>query len=281
MALHKVAVAAKDGATSPAAIPGGIQQHDTSGTGAGPNDPLVILVDSTGNEILGTTADAAATTSDATPISFMSVFKQISKSIQAAAASLATLVSDGATATAAEQALQLVQETAINTVLGTTAGTAVVTDAVGTVQQYLRGLVKLIAAGINVAITNANANITAIAGGTVAAGTAGAPVVGADQYGAYKAAAASATTVLGATGAVGDYLAGVIIVPGAAAAGTVGVTDGNGAPISLFAGGGTTALPDLRPFFVPLGVFAVNATTPGWRLILGASVTAIGVGKFT
>jgi hypothetical protein len=214
MTLHNVAVAAKDGAGT--TIPGGIRQNDTSGTGAGPNVPEQTIVDSTGAEVLGTTADAA-----------------------------------------------------------------VITDANGSVTAFLRGLVKLVAAGINVVITNANANITAIAGGTVAAGTAGAPVVGADQYGAYKAAAASATTLMGATGAVGDYLAGVIIVPGTAAAGTVGVTDGNGTTISLFAGGGTTALPSLAPFFVPLGIFATNATTPGWRLILGASVTAIGVGKFT
>lgn len=36
---------------------------------------------------------------------------------------------------------------------GITTGTAVVTDVAGTVQQYLRGLVKLIAAGISVAVT--------------------------------------------------------------------------------------------------------------------------------
>lgn len=102
-----------------------------------------------------------------------------------------------------------------------------------------------------------------------------------DQYGTHKEAAASATTLLGAAGAVGDYLAGVVIVPGTAAAGTVGMTDGNGATISLFAGGGVTPLPSLVPFFVPLGIFAVNATTAGWRLILGANVTAIAVGKFT
>lgn len=211
MALHKVAVAAKDGATSPAAIPGGIQQHDTSGTGAGPNDPLVILVDSTGNEILGTTADAAATTSDATPISFMSVFKQISKSIQAAAASLATLVSDGATATAAEQALQLVQETAINTVLGTTAGTAVVTDAVGTVQQYLRGLVKLIAAGINVVITNANVN------GQVAMAASAPVVIASDQSALTMQVAAAANLVNGAitTAMTGTTSTSLIAAPGA------------------------------------------------------------------
>lgn len=102
-----------------------------------------------------------------------------------------------------------------------------------------------------------------------------------DQYSNYFTAAASATTLMGATGAVGDYLAGVVIIPGVAAAGTVGITDGNGSTISLFAGGGTTALPTLAPFFVPLGAAAKIATTAGWRIINGANVTAIGVGKFT
>lgn len=174
-----------------------------------------------------------------------------------------------------------------NATHGITTGAAVITDVAGTLQQYLRGLVKLIAAGINVAVTNANSNGSKTSANSapvvIASDQASIPVAatGIDQYGAYKAALASATTVMGATGAVGDYLAGVIIVPGTAAAGTVGVTDGNGTTISLFAGGGTTALPSLAPFFVPLGIFATVVTTPGWRLILGANVTAIGVGKFT
>ena len=45
-----------------------------------------------------------------------------------------------------------------NATFGVTTGVAVTTDATGTLQQYLRGLVKLIAAGTNVTITNANTN---------------------------------------------------------------------------------------------------------------------------
>ena len=43
---------------------------------------------------------------------------------------------------------------AINAVSGTTSGSAVVTDATGTVQQYLRGLVKLIAAKIGITVAD-------------------------------------------------------------------------------------------------------------------------------
>lgn len=49
-----------------------------------------------GQATIGAKADAAAATTDVTPISAMSVFKQISKSIQAAAASLAAATPAGA-----------------------------------------------------------------------------------------------------------------------------------------------------------------------------------------
>lgn len=45
-------------------------------------------------------------------------------------------------ASAANQTSQITQETATAAALGTTAGAAVITDANGTIQQYLRGLVK-------------------------------------------------------------------------------------------------------------------------------------------
>ena len=99
---------------------------------------------------------------------------------------------------------------------------------------------------------------------------------------AYETVAASQTAqILGATGAVGDFLSGVLIVPGTTAAGAVSIVDGNGSAISIFAGGGTTALTTLIPFFVPIGAKCVNATTPGWKVTTGANVTAIGVGNFT
>ena len=162
--------------------------------------------------------------------------------------------------------------------IGTTTDAAVVTDATGTVQQYLRGLVKMIAAGISVSISNANANIVALAGGTVAAGTAGAPVVAADQYSTHKEVGASATaTVLGATGAIGDYLDCVTVYPGIAACGTVTILDGATA-IGVFAGGGTTPLPSCIPFVIPVGAFCTGA---GWHITTTTNVTVSCKGKFT
>ena len=130
-----------------------------------------------------------------------------------------------------------------------------------------------------VTIRDANANVQAQAASVA---TAGAPVVGFDPYSQYETVAASQTAqVMGATGAQYDYLAGVLIIPAAAAAGAVSITDGNGSAITIFAGGGTVALPSLVPFMVPLGLYALASTTPGWKITTGVSVSAIGIGKFT
>jgi hypothetical protein len=99
--------------------------------------------------------------------------------------------------------------------------------------------------------------------------------------GDYETVAASQTDqVLGATGAAGDYLAGLLIVPATTSPGAVSIKDGNGSAITVFTGG-ANSVSNLVPFFVPLGIVAVNATTPGWKVTTGANVSAIGAGNFT
>lgn len=97
----------------------------------------------------------------------------------------------------------------------------------------------------------------------------------------YKAVAASATaTLFGATGASGDYLDHVVIIPATAAAGAVSITDGSGSAITIFAGGGTTALPTLAPFSVYIGAIS-SGGAGGWKVTTGTNVSVIGVGNFT
>jgi hypothetical protein len=48
--------------------------------------------------------------------------------------------------------------------------------------------------------------------------------------------------------------------------------------MSLFAGGGTTALPTLAPIIVPLGAFSVDGP---WKITTGANVSVIAIGNFT
>lgn len=95
--------------------------------------------------------------------------------------------------------------------------------------------------------------------------------------GGYETVAASQTDqVMGSTGAVGDILAGVLIVPATTGAASVSIKDGAGSAITIFTGGGT--LSDLKPFFVPIG--AVSAAG-AWKVTTGANVSAVAVGKFT
>lgn len=93
----------------------------------------------------------------------------------------------------------------------------------------------------------------------------------------YVTVAASTTQALG-TGAVGDTLNSLVIIPGTAAAGIVQIKDGGGSAITVFAGGGTTALPSLAP--IPVTINAVSAAG-AWSVITNANVTAIAVGQFT
>lgn len=92
----------------------------------------------------------------------------------------------------------------------------------------------------------------------------------------YENAPAGATTMMGGAGAVGDILAGVIIVPAAAAPGPVDIKDG-ATTIRIFVGGAT--ITTTAPFTIDLkGIASKNA---GWELVCGAGVAAVGVGDFT
>jgi hypothetical protein len=94
--------------------------------------------------------------------------------------------------------------------------------------------------------------------------------------GDYETVAASQTNqALGATGAVGDYLSGVLIVPATTSPGAVIIKDGANAAITIFTGG-ATSVSNLVPFFVPLGIVSGNGA---WQVTTGANVSAIGVGN--
>lgn len=129
-------------------------------------------------------------------------------------------------------------------------------------------------------------NNAAVRAGSSAAATSDAAVVVvsrpdslADPFAQYEYVAASQTTqAMGATGASGDYLAGVVIFPATAAAGAVSIKDGSNTAITVFAGGGTTALPTLAPIPVPLGIYS---TSGAWQITTGTNVSALGIGKFT
>jgi hypothetical protein len=93
----------------------------------------------------------------------------------------------------------------------------------------------------------------------------------------YETVAASQTAqVLGATGATGDLINGILVIPATTAAGAVTLKDG-ATSITVFTGG-TGSVSNLAPFFIALGIRSVNGA---WSLTTGANVSCIAVGDFT
>lgn len=94
----------------------------------------------------------------------------------------------------------------------------------------------------------------------------------------YETVAAGQTAqVMGPTGATGDYLSHVIVSPATSACGVVTVLDHTTAIVS-FPGGGVTALSNLIPFIIPVGLRSVNGA---WKITTGANVSCVAVGTFT
>jgi len=94
----------------------------------------------------------------------------------------------------------------------------------------------------------------------------------------YETLAASQTLqVLGATGAVGDFLAGILVIPASTSPGAISIKDGSGSAITVFAGG-ANSVSSIAPFAIPLGF---KSTSGGWQITTGANLSAIAVGDFT
>lgn len=137
-----------------------------------------------------------------------------------------------------------------------------------------------------VLVQQVDANGTSIAP-AVGAGTAAAAarvVVATDQTAIrvtpdatqYETVADGVTDqVLGTTGAVGDHIKRVIVIPTAVAAGGVNLTDG-AVVMNLYLGGTITA--ELRPIFYELGM---NSVDGAWKITTGANVKVIAIGRFT
>lgn len=104
-----------------------------------------------------------------------------------------------------------------------------------------------------------------------------APVAVKLSQGSYEYVAASQTDQMcGSTGAAGDYLAGLLIVPVTTSPGEVSIEDGSTNMIVFT--GGASSVTNLVPFFVPLGIFSL---TGGWEITTGSNVKALAVGQFT
>lgn len=111
-----------------------------------------------------------------------------------------------------------------------------------------------------------NANGRAVPGSS-------APVVQASQT--YQDVPASQTAVvLGSTGATGDWLDGILVIPETTGAGTVVLLD-NATSVNIFV---TGTLTSLVPFFIPMGCLSKNGA---WKITTNANVHVRAIGNFT
>ncbi|MES2904146.1 MAG: hypothetical protein V4696_08180 [Pseudomonadota bacterium] len=90
-------------------------------------------------------------------------------------------------------------------------------------------------------------------------------------------AASQTDQMLGASGAAGDVLDGLLVIPATTSPGAVSIEYGS-TNITVFAGG-TDSVGDLRPFWIELG--SIASVGGGWEITTGANVSVIATGDFT
>lgn len=95
----------------------------------------------------------------------------------------------------------------------------------------------------------------------------------------YETIAASQTDQMcGATGAIGDKLVGLLVIPATLSPGAISIEDG-ATNIPVFTGGADSIL-TLHPFFISFGA-GIKCLGAGWEITTGAAVACIAVGNFT
>jgi hypothetical protein len=92
----------------------------------------------------------------------------------------------------------------------------------------------------------------------------------------YETVAASQTAqVLGGSGAKGDYISHILVIPATTSPGNVLLLDG-ATSITVFAGG-ASSVPSLIPFTIPIGANSANGRL---AITTGANVSVIAFGRF-
>ena len=93
----------------------------------------------------------------------------------------------------------------------------------------------------------------------------------------YETVVASQTAqVIGATGAKGDYISHILVIPATTSPGNALLLD-NATSITVFTGG-ASSVSNLVPFIIPLQMKSVSGA---WKITTGANVSCIAVGDFT
>lgn len=168
-----------------------------------------------------------------------------------------------------------------NVSVGAIADAAVAAGATGTLSAKLRSLSRDIGAMLALlpAALGAGGGLKVDGSGTalpISGAVTNVPLSNA-LAGEYETIAASQTAqVLGGAGATGDFLSGLLVTPTSVSPGVVTILD-NAISINVFAGG-TNALSNLVPFFVPVGLYSVSGA---WKVTTGAGLSVLASGNFT
>lgn len=94
----------------------------------------------------------------------------------------------------------------------------------------------------------------------------------------YETVAAGQTAqALGPTGAKGDILQRLIIIPGTTSPGAVAIKDGSNNAVTVYTGG-SSAIDQLNPVVLEIGA---RSAVGAWQVTTGSNVTAIAIGRFT
>lgn len=97
------------------------------------------------------------------------------------------------------------------------------------------------------------------------------------QSAEYETVAASQTDqMMGPTGAIGDKIEAILVIPSATTVGAISIEDG-ATNTTVYAGGTVSA--DLKPFVIPL--FNIASVSGGWEVTTGAGCSCIVFGDFT
>lgn len=151
-------------------------------------------------------------------------------------------------ATAANQTSQITQETALNTILGLIADAAAAVGGTGTQSAKLRLMTTQLDT-----------------------------IQKALKLDEYETVAASQTAqVMGTTGAIGDTIAGILVIPATTSPGLVTLLD-NAISIPMFVGGAASIVA-LTPFYIMLNIKSVSGA---WKITTGANVSCLVMGDFT
>jgi hypothetical protein len=228
------------------------------------------------NVTIGAKADAKSTATDTTSITAMSVWKQISASVQAIATSIAGTLTVATHAVTGSGNFASTVADAANVTLGAKADAK--STATDTTPITAMSVWKQVSASVQAIATALGTGVFTRGAGAADATTLRVTIDSGQVEGSnYETVAAAATDqVMGGSGAAGDFLAEVLIIPATTSPGAVSIKDGGGSAVTIFTGG-SSSVSNLVPFSVPLGITCATA----WKITTGTNVSAIAVGKFT